>query len=228
MSDSILRIKLFEDVANHIVDCIRDRTWSAGMRIPSEPTLAKHFDVSRSTVRTAIKSLQAAGVLYSLAGSGTYVSENAPLILETRALTAIMANPDNLTDLIGARYVLEPQLAALAAKHATDEEIAHLFGIIDEMEADTKRYNLMSCGYDFHQAVAKAAHNEVLFGFYLSAANQLRSVRVLDTLTLETFVAGIEDHRRIAKAIADKDPDTASRLMREHLQKDYAVYLQNI
>ena len=227
MSEYIFRVKLFEDVANRIVEHIRSQKWVAGERIPAEPELAKYFDVSRSTVRKAIKSLQAEGVLYSRPGSGTYVTDTAPLLLETRELTTIMANPENIFDLIGARYILEPQLAALAAENATQAEIERLYAILDKMVQEKDRYNLMAYGYAFHQAVAELSHNKVLYGFYLSAANQLRSMRVLNTLTLETFVQGIEDHRHIAHAIAKRDATLAKKLMRNHLHKDYAHYLDN-
>lgn len=227
MSESILRVKLFEDVANRIVEHIRSREWTAGQRIPAEPELAKYFDVSRSTVRNAIKILQSESILYSRPGSGTYVADTAPLLLETRELMAIMADSENIFDLIGARYILEPQLAALAAENATPTEIERLYAILEKMGQEQDRYNLMTSGYAFHQAVAELSHNKVLYGFYLSAASQLRSMRVLDTLTLETFVQGIDDHRHIARAIAEKDAALAKALMRTHLRKDYAHYLDN-
>lgn len=228
MSQSVLRVKLFEVVADSIVEKIRGREWAAGERIPSEPDLAKYFDVSRDTVRKAIKSLQSAGVLHSRSGAGTYVTENAPLLLETRGFASIMAQSGNISDLIGARYTLEPQLAELAACNATEAEVEQLYSIIEKMESEQDRYNLMTCGYEFHQKIAELAHNKVLYGFYLSVANQLRSVRVLDTLTLEIFVQGIEDHRYIARAIAERDAALAKALMRAHLRNDYSQYLENI
>ena len=103
MRDPIIRIKLYEDVANHIEDRIRAEKWRAGDRLPPETELAQEFDVSRSTVREAVRSLQLAGILRSKAGSGTYVAESAPMILLTRELAAIMSDPDHLQDLVRAR-----------------------------------------------------------------------------------------------------------------------------
>ena len=121
MSDSIQRIKLCEDVANHITERIRTQVWTVGRKLPPETELAALFDVSRATIRSAVKSLQLSGILYSRSGSGTYVSESAPLVLETRELADVMADPQNLYALVQARYILEPQLSALAAKNATEE-----------------------------------------------------------------------------------------------------------
>ena len=159
MSDSIYRTKLCEDVADRIIEHIRSQQWAVGMRLPSEPELAALFDVSRATVRSAVKSLQLTGVLRSRSGSGTYVADSAPVVLETKELATVMADPQNLPSLVQARYILEPQLAALAAKNATADEIAQLFDILHTMEQNRDRHSLMIHGYRFHQAVAKFSHN---------------------------------------------------------------------
>lgn len=226
MSEPIQRTKLCEDVANHMIERIRSQQWTVGMKLPAEPELAVLFDVSRATVRSAVKSLQLSGVLRSRGGSGTYVSESAPAVLENRELAAIMADPGQMYALVEARYILEPQLAALAAKNASEEEIGVLFDILGSMEQNRDRHSLMAHGYRFHQAVAEFSHNQVLFSFYQSAAAQLRGLRVMESLTLETFLEGIEEHRAIARAISQRDDALAKQLMRSHLKKDYAVYLQ--
>lgn len=226
MSEQIFRIKLYEDVANHIRDRIRTEQWRAGDRLPPEAELAKKFDVSRSTVREAVRSLQIAGLLRSKAGSGTYVTENAPVILQTGELAMIMADREHLYDLVQARYILEPQMAALAAKQATEEEKAHLYDLVNQMAEQTGRFSLMTAGHAFHMELARMSHNVVLDGFYQSAAGQLRSMRVLESLTEEVYQQGIEEHRQIAEAVSRGDGVAAKRLMKAHLKKDYAGYLR--
>ena len=225
MSDPIFRIKLYEDVANRIQDRIRSEQWRAGDRIPAEADLAKDFDVSRSTVREAVRSLQLSGILRSKAGAGTYVADHAPMILLTRELAGILSDPDHLHDLVQARYMLEPQLAALAAQKATSEEKAELLAVIDRMRQENDRFGLMSLGHQFHVKLAAMSHNAVLLGFYQSAASQMRSMRVLESLTLEVYLQGVEDHRRIAEAVASGDGVAARTAMADHLAKDYAAYL---
>lgn len=227
MSEPIFRIKLYEEVANHILARIQTEQWLPGCRLPAEERLAKEFDVSRSTIREAVRSLQIAGVLRSRPGSGTFVSENAPVILQTRELADIMGDPGRIADLVQARYVLEPQLAALAARTATEEEARALVEIVDRMRERSDRAGLMTLGYAFHQELARMSHNPVLSGFYQSAASQLRCMRVLDTLTLEVYLDGIGDHQGIADAVAAGDPALAAARMREHLRKDYGAYLRD-
>lgn len=227
MSEPIYRIKLYEDVANHILERIRAGFWRAGDRLPPETELAKEFDVSRSTVREAVRSLQIAGILRSKAGSGSFVTENAPMILQTRELAAIMADREHLRDLVQARFVLEPQLAALAARQADEDEKRHLLWLVDRMAEKSDRFSLMTAGYEFHMELARMSHNAVLYGFYQSAHSQLRSMRVLESLTVQVYLAGVQEHRAIAEAVMAGHAADAKKLMKEHLHKDYAAYLND-
>ena len=147
------------------------------------------------------------------------------MILLTRELADIMSDPDHLQDLVRARLLLEPQLAALAASKAAPEEKEALLQMVDRMEQENDRFGLMTQGHAFHMALAAASHNVVLNGFYQSAASQLRSMRVLESLTLEVYRQGVEDHRRIACAVAEGSAGKAEEAMAEHLEKDYAEYL---
>lgn len=225
MSDYIHRTKLCEDVEQRIIEYIRTDRWTAGTKLPSESDLAQHLDVSRATIRSAIKNLQQAGVLYSRSGSGTYVSETASFILENKELASVSADPQTIYALIQARYILEPQLAVLASKNATKEEINHLFEILEEMQQSPDKHSLILHGYRFHQCLAKYSHNSVLYDFFQSAARQLRGLRVIDSLTVDIFLEGIQEHQAIAEAIRDRNDVLAKQLMRSHLKKDYADYL---
>ena len=139
-----------------------------------------------------------------------------------------MADPAALRELVQARYILEPQLAQMAAQAATEEEIRRLFAILDRMKRGQTRFELMSVGHQFHLSLAQLAHNRVLYGFYVSAASQMRSMRVLESLTLEVYRSGIHEHAAIAEAIAHRDGALAAQRMREHLQNDYGPYLSEL
>ena len=225
MSEYIYRTKLSEDVAKRMIEHIRSQQWEAGSKLPSEPELAELFGVSRETVRTAVRMLQKSGLLYSKRGSGTYVTERALAVLESKELAMLLETPRSIYALVQARYVLEPQLSALAVENATQEELRELFETLELMEKHLDRHSLMTYGYRFHQLVAKASHNQVLYSFYQSIASQLRGLRVLEDLTLETFLKGIDHHRAIANAISDRNGALAKELMRAHLKKDYGDYL---
>ncbi len=224
---TIQRTKLFEDVVALILERIEEGEWPVGDRLPSEPKLCQLFDVSRSTVRAAIKSLQLQGILISRPGSGTYVTRRAPVILESRALADVMANPEAYRDLLQTRYLLEPLMAGLAAQTATREEADELLAVVEQMRAYDDRPSLIRLGYSFHMALARLSHNRVLLGFYQYASAQLRSMRSGEFLTVEVYRQGIEEHECIARAIADGNVHSAMELMRDHLTSAFGEMANN-
>ena len=94
------------------------------------------------------------------------------------------------------------------------------------MEKCEDRHALMAYGYRFHQAVADFSHNKILYGFCESISSQLRGLRVLDSLTIDIFLKGIDEHRHIAQAIKERNSSLAKELMLAHLRKDYAAYIE--
>ena len=213
----IVRTQLFEDVTSLIVEKIQEGEWPVGTRLPSESKLSQLFDVSRSTVRMAIKCLQIRGILTSRPGSGSYVTQRAPVILEMRALEDIVASPEAYRDLVQTRYLLEPIMAGLAARMATPQEAAELLENVVQMQDQVERAGLIRLGYAFHMELARLTHNRVLIGFYQYASAQLRSMRAGEFLTLDVYKRGVEEHKQIAQAIIDGDTQKAMELMRDHL-----------
>lgn len=220
-AEGISRTKLFEDVSERIMEMIRSEEYPAGARLPSEQQLAQQFEVSRNTVRGAIRSLSIFGLLRSINGSGTFVSERANVILEAQALASIMAHPDALLELVQARCVLEPQLAAMAARAASREEIDRLFEIVERMRGVEDHTAQINIGFSFHLELARMAHNRVLLGFYTSSAKQLRDMRLLGFPVPHDYARSTEDHLRIAEAIASRDPDLSQFQMRHHITLCY-------
>ena len=220
-AEGISRTKLFEDVSERIMEMIRSEEYPAGTRLPSEQQLAQRFEVSRNTVRGAIRSLTIFGLLRSINGFGTFVSERANVILEAQALASIMAHPDALLELVQARCVLEPQLAAMAARAASREEIDRLFEIVERMRGVEDHTAQINIGFSFHLELARMAHNRVLLGFYTSSAKQLRDMRLLGFPVPHDYARSTEDHLRIAEAIASRDPDLSQFQMRHHITLCY-------
>ena len=220
-AEGISRTKLFEDVSERIMEMIRSEEYPAGTRLPSEQQLAQRFEVSRNTVRGAIRSLSIFGLLRSINGSGTFVSERANVILEAQALASIMAHPDALLELVQARCVLEPQLAAMAARAASREEIDRLFEIVERMRGVEDHTAQINIGFSFHLELARMAHNRILLGFYTSSAKQLRDMRLLGFPVPHDYARSTEDHLRIAEAIASRDPDLSQFPMRHHITLCY-------
>ena len=97
-------------------------TWGPGDRLPNENELAEQLGVSRGTLREAIRLLTAQGILTAQKGRGTFVAENASLPGRFD-LENLPVERSRLADLFEARLLLEPELAALACRRASREEL---------------------------------------------------------------------------------------------------------
>src|SRR6478672_12734293 len=106
----------------------------AGSRLPSERELAENFQVSRSSLRQALKVLEIMGVISQRVGDGTYLNPVAPSVLDEPMEFLILLNGISFHELMEARVIVEPELAARAATRATPESLARLREAIVGME----------------------------------------------------------------------------------------------
>lgn len=187
-----------------------------GQKIPNEFELAEMFGVGRSTVREAVKGLVSKGVLEVRRGSGTFVIstnsvENDPLGLSRQKDKYKLA-----LELFEVRLMLEPEIAANAAKNATEEDLAQLKQLCDETE---KMYlsgkNHIPKDIDFHTCIAMCSKNEVveiLIPIINTAVMTFANLthRALKEETIKT-------HRAITDAIVERDSIGAKCAMIQHL-----------
>ena len=123
------RASLAESVFEDILERIVNGTYASGEALPSEGELATTSDVSRLTVREALKKLQAQNIVQVKRGLGTYVNPSAQwtdLQAILRSATATAASPDVSLRLLEIRRLVEIGAAELAALHATEEDLAHM------------------------------------------------------------------------------------------------------
>src|SRR5882672_435771 len=98
----------------------------AGSRLPSERELAENFQVSRSSLRQALKVLEIMGVISQRVGDGTYLNAAAPTVLGEPMEFLILLNGISFHELMETRVIVEPELAARAATRATEDDLASL------------------------------------------------------------------------------------------------------
>ena len=220
----IITKQKYESVADQIILLIRNQTFSEGSHLPTEADLASMFQVGRSSIREAIKSLQMAGILTSTAGRGTFVSENAMIAIAHADLGELILDESALSELIEIRCILEPAAAALAAKLRTDNDISKMHAAITKMEASDDKQQLLKYGYQFHFSLISACKNRIMIQLHDSVALQLLKMREKDFLTSEIYKRDSTAHREILNAIIEQKEDVAKELMLQHLKTDYAAY----
>lgn len=212
---------LSSEVATQIDDLIRDRQLRPGDRLPPVRSLARQLDVSPSTLREALRRLQATGMIELRHGSGTYVaSGHERLMLANPELARRRASPEAVFQILDARLLIEPALAGMAATHATADEIATLEGLLVETERHLfpNDPHIGRITNAFHDSIARAAGNPVM----------AETDRVLLELYGTTYSAAfphvrpkprdLHDHIAILAAIRARDSVLANERMRLHLE----------
>ena len=211
--------RLYEQIVQQIEGSILNGELSAGCQLPAERDLAKQFGVSRTAVREAIKALQEKGLVDAFPGRGTFVTNGTSNSMR-RSLDRIIrgGETDGWAYLAEVREILEPEIAALAAVRATDQDLATMkdaVAIMDQAGRDSDAY--IEADLDFHLALAEAAANPIVLSLIDSIVGLLREQR----LRIYGIGGGPErgqcHHKRILDAIESHDPKEARAAMQAHL-----------
>lgn len=212
------------DLADRIVDEIKGMIFARkllpGDKLPTERDLARQFGVSRASVREALHSLETLGLVEARVGSGTYLAENPDAILEHLSWVVYFSG-DVEKDLRQARLIVEPEIAALAAERATQEDIAALSACLEKMGmalGDAREAAVQD--FEFHVALAKAAHNVVLQETIVGMQWMLRGYifkKLNECEALDYLCYG--EHRLIFEAVRDRDPARAREAMRRSVSE---------
>ena len=179
----------------------------------------KSLGVGRSTVREALNGLALLGLVEIRHGQGVFVAERQPEqeIEPSQLDKALMKGVTH--DFIEARLVVEVEVARLAAERRTDADLQRIKEAIEQLHGmeDAQTAEALVPATQFNQAVADAAHNEVLAGVIVSFI-QLMVERGPDLYEKEGFREwDVEEHTGIYEAIAAGDPELAAARMRDHI-----------
>jgi DNA-binding FadR family transcriptional regulator len=209
--------RLYRQIADQIAALIEKGEYGAGQRLPPERDLAKQLGVSRPSVREALIALEVEGYVDVRVGSGVYVVGPGPAV-RSPPLPA----DSGPFELIRARWLIEAECAALAAKEATRAQVRAMEEALDQMESDRDR-GVMPLAADrlFHRRIAEASGNSALALVVKTLWDQrtgplfLRLEHHFDTPDL--WSVAIQEHREIVAAIARHDGAGARLAMRQHM-----------
>jgi GntR family transcriptional regulator, transcriptional repressor for pyruvate dehydrogenase complex len=213
----VTRRKLTETVAEQLLQAIRELP--PGTRVPSERELTRELGVGRSTVREALNGIAMLGIVEIRHGQGVFVTE-AATESEPSAITAALERGVT-NEFIEARLLVEVEVARLAARRRTDEDLARLEAALQEQEARLRGDvgELVNVAASFNVLLAECAHNDLLRAMIQSFVALMveRGPRVYQ---LDGFGEwDIQEHRGLYEAVRDRDADRAARLMREHIEE---------
>src|SRR5216684_6927099 len=156
--------RIYEEIVRQIRTLISEGKLKSGDRLPPERDLAERFRVSRASVREALRSLQSRGLIEIRAGEGAFVRDvSVEALIEPLALV-ILPHREAVGELFEARRILEPAIAALAARRATREEVGEMERILEEQAREVAQGRTgMAQAPALPAAIAGAAHNRATF-----------------------------------------------------------------
>ncbi|MGI6284738.1 FadR/GntR family transcriptional regulator [Neomoorella humiferrea] len=221
--------RLYEQVADKLQEMILQSEMRPGERVPPEAELTKLFNVSRTTIREAIKLLKERGLVEISHGKGVFVAEPQESNI-TALLTLYLRLNDSIDvkDLYEIRKVLEVPMAGLAAERASEEDIELLTRLYREMSSgmeDEERY--IQADLEFHMGLASATKNRLFLILLAPLVEVLAADRIAIYKCNGAAVRGQEGHLKIVEAVRERDPQGAMKAMAEHLrQSEDALLLQ--
>jgi GntR family transcriptional regulator, transcriptional repressor for pyruvate dehydrogenase complex len=216
--------RTFEEAADQIAEKVRTGELRTGDRLPGERSLAAQMEISRPTLREAVKVLVEAGVLEVRRGpgGGMYVATDVvPTDLVRHSASLRLAE---IAAVLEARRMLEPRVAQLAAERATEEDFEAMERSIEAMRRIVEggwhqrhEDRFLQLDVQFHLALARAAGNATVETLMRILLRQLEIARdmAMHVPLIPEWTIGI--HERTLAALRSGEPEEVEAVMDEHL-----------
>ena len=219
--------RIAETISNMI---FIEKKYLPGHKLPNERCLAAELNVSRNSLREALKLLVADNILEIKRSSGVFVSEHPGISTDPLGLNFIADKSDLLNKWLEVRLLLEPHSARFVAQRATDEELEHIVSLADLCYQKIHEEDSISEGiyFDtkFHEAIANATHNEIISKITPILSNSFHDSVLIASAKdyTEELKKNMEFHVEIAKLLQMRDEDGAELSMRVHLMNAFHFY----
>jgi DNA-binding FadR family transcriptional regulator len=216
--------RLAQAVVESLTDTIVSGAIPPGSTLPVEPDLCETFGVSRITVREAVKSLEAKGLVLARQGYGTTVTSPEEWnLLDPVVLAATVQHDDQLVvldQLVDIRSTLEAQMTAQAAELATDDDltaIERLLAQLDEETAVPARF--IETDVAFHDRIMQASHNRLGRSIIRILHAQARTTFLYNgTPDATACERANAEHHAVAERLLARDAEGAAQAMATHIQ----------
>lgn len=211
--------RLFTTVARAIATHIQSGEWPPGTRLPSERNLAERFAVSRSCIREAIRTLAEQQLVATRRGAGTYVAEPDDTALSAHLARVVPLKTERLAEIFDVRYIIEPQIAARAARHITEKQLLHLKLLVYEQEKRAlEGKTTEDLDQAFHLCLAEASGNAILLNVVKNLTTILTESRTEALQTEKRSRLSVTTHVAVIDALERGDSAAAEAAMRHHLE----------
>jgi len=225
----VRKVRRYEQVAEQIRRLITDGTLKPGDLLPPERELAVKLGVGRSSIRDAVRTLEVMGILEPRQGHGTVVRDLSTDALVVPLASVLTRKREMIHELLDVRRMIEPALAARAAKNATPEEIAQMEEILRRHEIKLRRgEDAVDEDGEFHYAIALAARNSVVQRVLDVLMDLLRESRSRSLQVPGRPQRSFDGHRRVLRAIQRRDARAAENAVRQHLKEIEEIVMSQL
>lgn len=220
--------RLSERVFVQLKEAIAAGRYLPGDKLPSEHELAEAFQVSRTSIREAMKMLSGQGLVTVKRGLGAYVAESKESAYFAELQTVLAREKSNILELFQIRKILETEAAGWAAEKAGPDDLDRLDSLLAEAEAlagdpQGGRQKLSEINSEFHDTLIRAAGNHTLEKVMAGLMEMMTEVRDI-TLQLPGRHAGsVAGHRELLTALRARNSAKARTAMARHLKAVEAV-----
>jgi GntR family transcriptional regulator, transcriptional repressor for pyruvate dehydrogenase complex len=215
--------RVSEQIVDRISTAIRGGVFKIGDRLPAERVLTEQLNVSRVTLRDALRTLEARGLITIRVGSGggAFVTAPGPQLVAEGMVDMLALSQITAPEVTEARQIFELAIIPTICERATDEDLAMLTSICDRSDAALANGTFdLALSAEFHVALARTTHNhaiELMAGALQGPMHA--SLEAAQAISPHRGDKGISEHREIIAAIASRDVEHAEAVMSEHLNR---------
>jgi GntR family transcriptional regulator, transcriptional repressor for pyruvate dehydrogenase complex len=211
-----------QSISQEIKKIIFDGTMRPGDRLPPERELSSTFAASRIAIREALKSLEASGLVVIKPGSGVFVTNVSSKTMSDSLYSILKMQNTSISEVTEARLIVEPNIARIAAERATEADFQRLeMNIREAQRVIDENIPPTTQNIEFHSILAEMSHNTVINLVMKSLHDVLdamfRDVSHNVPRRLRVAAKSLNQHKRILKALRERNPDKAYRLMFDHI-----------
>ena len=208
---------LSQSIAETLLSMITiEKRFSVGDKLPNENELSEELNISRTTLREAIRILVAYNVLEIQRGKGTFVTQSA--FEQQSDLGRLSDIKVNAKDLYEMRLIFEPEAAYLAAIRGTDAEIKRILDFGEKIEQEIKSgQDRTDNEHSFHKAIAQATHNEFMNQLMPILYQAIAKGVTLSAMSKKAVTDTVNDHRMIMDFLEQRNAEGAKNAMKIHI-----------
>ena len=221
----VVKPRLHDQISEQINKLIAEGFLKPGDRLPSERELAERFKVSRNSVRDALRTLEAKGLVEIRQGDGTYIRDTTATELYQTMVDILAMKKETIREIMQVRKILEPGIAYYAAQNATSDNLKALEEILTKQEAKAA---IGDPGVEedsqFHYLIAQMTGNGFLVSLLQLINESIKDTRDIVLRYPDTRSATRVGHRRILEALTAGNAEQARAAMLAHVEEVMAAY----